>query len=75
MVNTLGFGKQYRSIKFLKDRLAGLEGTRLGVYFNGAVPYCEELEKIQKGVPQILPQYPNDPLLRSSYLEYKKNEK
>jgi hypothetical protein len=47
----------------------------LGVYFNGAVPYCEELEKIQKGVPQILPQYPNDPLLRSSYLEYKKNEK
>lgn len=74
MVNTLGFGKQYRSIKFLKDRLAGLEGTRLGVYFNGAVPYCEELEKIQKGVPQVLPQYPNDPLLRSSYLEYKKNE-
>lgn len=72
MANAIGKGKQYRSLKFLKDRLAGLEGTRLGIYFNGAVPYCEELPRIIKGVPLILPEYPNSKLLVNNKKIYEK---
>lgn len=36
----------YRSIRFLKDRLAGLSG-RLGLYFARGVPHFEELPKAQ----------------------------
>lgn len=36
----------YRSIRFLKDRLSGLSG-RLGLYFARGVPYFEELPKAQ----------------------------
>lgn len=73
-VANLDFGRQYRSLKFLKDRLAGLEGSRLGTYFNGAVPYLEELPKIQTGMPLILPGYPNDSLFKIYLADYKKYE-
>jgi hypothetical protein len=36
----------YRSIRFLKDRLSGLSG-RLGLYFSRGVPHFEELPKAQ----------------------------
>lgn len=66
MVPELNYGLQYRSIKFLKDRLAGLEGSRFGLYFNGAVPYVELLPKVVKGTPMVHPAYPADPLLKAS---------
>lgn len=40
------FQDNYRSIRFLKDRLSGLSG-RLGLYFSRGVPHFEELPKAQ----------------------------
>ena len=38
-------GKNYRALKFLKDRHYGLENNSLGLYFEGASGYFTELPR------------------------------
>jgi hypothetical protein len=40
-------GKNYRSLKFLKDRHFGLENSSLGLYFEGASGIFQELPRAE----------------------------
>jgi hypothetical protein len=73
-VHAMGFGKNYRGAKFLKDRLAGLENVNMGLYFNGVVPYFEQLPKFESGKPLIFPSFPTDPMLIENLIKFKQNQ-
>lgn len=40
---SLNYGKSFRRLLFLKDRLGGKEGSRLNLFFEGFTPYFEEM--------------------------------
>lgn len=41
-------GRSFRWMGFLKDRLAGLEGMKIPLYFTGSNPYFEELPTLKE---------------------------
>jgi len=47
-----GFGDQFRSIKFLKDRHYGLANSKINLFFNGAINFFVELPKAEDIAPQ-----------------------
>jgi hypothetical protein len=56
----LNYGRAFRRLLFLKDRLGGKEGSRLNLYFEGFTPYFEEMNtsKFYRENPMMLEKIP-----------------